>query len=310
MIATLAMAALGLVILVLAGDALVRGAVDLALRLGIPPLIVGLTVVACGTSAPELLVSVKAVLDDAPGIAFGNVVGSNIANVLLVLGLPAIFATIHCDHSDTPRSYVLMLLATGLFIGLCFAGPLGWMHGLVLLTALALVLRDNLRAAVSVRGDDALPADGSARPWWTIALLVGIGLVGLPLGAEILVDSAVEIARGLGVSEAVIGLTLVALGTSLPELATSVMAALKGEADVAMGNVIGSNIFNLLGIVGVAALVGPMPVPEAMLRLDLWVMLAASLALGLFALAGRVLTRGWGLTLVGGYLAYVLALLT
>lgn len=312
---------LGLAILLIAGDLLVRGAVNLSLRLGIPALIVSLTVVAFGTSAPELLVSVQAVLKDVPGIAMGNVVGSNIANVLLVLGLPALISGIHSSECDSRRSFLMMLGATALFIALCFLGPLTWWHGLILLAGLVAMLTDSYSCAMQSRRDGRAAAAAAVAageideadpemPGWRIALYLLLGLIGLPLGADMLVDGASSIARRYGVSEAVIGLTLVALGTSLPELATSVMAALRRQADVALGNVIGSNIFNLLGIIGVAALVGPIPVAAEFLRLDLWVMLAASLVLVPFVLFCRDMNRGWGAALTLLYIAYIVVLLT
>ncbi|NCM97952.1 MAG: calcium/sodium antiporter, partial [Rhodobacterales bacterium] len=249
----LARVAFGLLLLVLAGDALVRGAVNLALRLGIPALVVGLTVVAFGTSAPEMLVSVNATIDGKPGIALGNVVGSNIANILLVLGISALIATIHSSRLDLTRSFVTMLAATVLFIVLCALGPITWWHGLILLAGLGVMLWDSFANASSAAEIEGADLD---MPWWQVLAYLGVGLVGLPVGADFLVEGSVNIARVLGISEAVIGLTLVAVGTSLPELATSIAAALRGQADVAMGNVIGSNVFNLLGIIGVSAMVG------------------------------------------------------
>lgn len=303
--------AIGLVLLVLAGDALVRGSVNLSLRLGIPPLIVGLTVVAFGTSAPELLVSVSAILDGAPGIALGNVVGSNIANILLVLGIPAIISTIHSSRLGVSRGFITMLAATALFIGLCFLGPITWWHAAVLLVGLALMLTDNFYAARShrhaTREEDLEGADPSAR-WWKIIAFLAAGLIGLPIGAELLVNGATEMARVFGISETVIGLTLVAVGTSLPELATSVMAALKKQPDVAVGNVIGSNVFNLLGIIGVAGFVGPIPVPQSMLTSDLWVMAAASLLLIPFILMRFNITRSVGIVFVAIYAGYTFSL--
>lgn len=305
--------ALGLVLLVFAGDALVKGAVGLALRLGIPALIVGLTVVAFGTSAPEMIVSVKAALAGRAGIALGNVVGSNIANILLILGLPALIATIHSSLIDTRRSYLVMLATTGLFIGLCLVGPITWWHALILLAGLALVLRDNLRSAQAHRalngarnGAPELQGADAWMPVWKIAAFILAGLAGLAAGAELLVEGAVNIARLIGVSEAVIGLTLVAVGTSLPELMTTVMAAFRKQADVALGNVIGSNIFNLLAIIGVAGLFGDMAVPESMLRFDLWFMLAMSLLLAPFLLLKHDITRGLGAGLVATYAGYTL----
>jgi len=302
--------AVGLVLLVLAGDALVRGSVNLSLRLGIPPLIVGLTVVAFGTSAPELLVSIRAILDDAPGIALGNVVGSNIANILLVLGIPAIITTIHSSTLGVSRGFITMLAATALFIGLCFLGPITWWHAGILLVGLALMIADNIHSArghMNAAEDDLEGADPSA-PWWKIIGFLVIGLIGLPLGADYLVKGAADIARLYGISETVIGLTLVAVGTSLPELATSIIAAFKKQADVAMGNVIGSNVFNLLGIIGVAGFIGPIPVPDSMLHSDLWVMAAASLLLIPFILMRFNITRTVGIIFCAAYVAYTVSL--
>ena len=305
----IAMVGLGLGVLLLAGDALVKGAVNLSLRLGVPALIVGLTVVAFGTSAPELLVSVKAVLVDAPALALGNVVGSNTANILLVLGIPALIAAVPVAR-ELMRDYAGMMAATALFLGVAFLGPIRWPHALVLLAGLALMLGDAFLRARAHRSANETELEGAepGMPWWRIGLYTGLGLVGLPIGAELLVDGSVAIARELGVSEAVIGLTLVAIGTSLPELATTVMAALRREAGVALGNVLGSNMFNLLGIIGVAGLVGPIPVPAEMLTRDLWVMTAASALLAVFVLTGRPITRVWGLGLTALYAAYLAVL--
>ena len=309
------LATLGLVILLLAGDALVKGAVNLSLRLGVPALIVSLTIVAFGTSAPELLIGIKAVLDNAPGIALGNVVGSNTANVLLVLGVPAIVATLHTSECNTRKSYIQMIAASFLFIAVCFVGSLTWISGLVLLAALALVMGGAFRDAMGHRAagepdelEDLEDADPDM-PYWRISLYLVLGLVGLPLGASLLVDNATIIAYRYGVSDTVIGLTLVAIGTSLPELATTFMAALRRQADVALGNVIGSNLFNLLGITGVATLFGTIPVPVEMLRFDLWVMLGASLVLVPFVFFKLDLTRPIGVVLTALYFVYLLAVI-
>jgi len=310
------MVALGLVILLLAGDALVKGAVNLALRVGIPALIVSLTIVAFGTSAPELLISVNAVLADKPGLALGNVVGSNTANVLLVLGLPALLAVMHTSGCDCKRSYLQMLAASVLFIALALRGVFDWIAGLILLGGLALMLADAFRSSMLHRREVAAAKLLAAEieevegadpdmPWWQIVTFLVLGLVGLPLGADILVDNASILAMRYGVSEAVIGLTLVALGTSLPELATTVMAALRRQADVALGNVIGSNMFNLLAIIGVTAMIGHVPVDPEFLRFDLWVMLGASLVLIPFVFFGRDIGRLWGILLTAVYVAYV-----
>ena len=306
------LSSLGLVILLLAGDALVKGAVNLSLRIGVPALIVSLTIVAFGTSAPELLIAIKAVVEDAPGIALGNVVGSNTANILMVLGIPAMLAALHTNECDSRKTYIFMLAASILFIGLALFGTFTWISGLVLLAALAVVLADSFRDAKSHREDfeeDALEEVDRDMPIWRIGLYLVLGLVGLPLGANLLVENATVIARLYGVSETTIGLTLVALGTSLPELATTVMAALRRQADVALGNVIGSNMFNLLAIIGIATFFGPIPVDDAFLDFDLWVMLAASLLMIPFVFFRQDITRVWGFFLTLLYLVYVAVVL-
>jgi cation:H+ antiporter len=309
-------AAIGLVILLLAGDALVKGAVNLSLRVGIPALIVSLTIVAFGTSAPELLISLKAAMDGLPGIALGNVVGSNTANVLLVLGIPALIAVMHTSQHDTRKSFLQMIGGTLVFILLAFRGTFDWIAGLVLLALMLAILgsqvRDVLRhraagkAALDLEEPEGADPD---MPWWKISMFLVLGLIGLPLGADLLVNSAVELAQMFGVSDTVIGLTLVAVGTSLPELATTVMAALRRQADVALGNVIGSNLFNLLAIIGVTSLIAPLTVDPGFLRFDLWVMLGASLLLVPFVFFGRDLGRVWGVVLSLLYVGYLLAVL-
>ena len=308
---------LGLLILLLAGDALVKGAVNLSLRLGVPALIVSLTIVAFGTSAPELLIAIEAVLDDAPGIALGNVVGSNTANILMVLGIPALLATMHTSECDTRKTYNFMIAASLLFIALAFRGVFDWIAALILLAALSYVLFDAFRDAKQHR--HACAADEAAEeelegvdpdmPGWRIALFLVLGLIGLPMGASLLVENATLIAQTYGVSDTVIGLTLVAIGTSLPELATTVMAALRRQADVALGNVIGSNMFNLLAIIGIASLVGPITVDPSFLRFDLWVMLGASLLLIPFVYLRRDITRTWGIALSVLYALYMFVVL-
>jgi len=312
-----ALTGFGLVLLIFAGDALVKGAVNVALRLGIPALIVSLTIVAFGTSAPELLIAISSILDGVPDIALGNVVGSNTANVLLVLGVPALLATLHTSEFDTRRSFVFMLAATVLFIAVCFWGTITWTSGLILLAVLLFVLIDQARSALSHSKagssnedeEDVEGADPDMR-WWKIIAYLVAGIIGLPVGAALLVENASTIARAFNISEAIIGLTLVAIGTSLPELATTVMAALRRQADVALGNVIGSNLFNLLAITGIASLVGPIPVDHEFLVFDLWVMLAASLVLIPFVFFKVNITRVWGVGLTAVYIAYLLFLLS
>ncbi|TVQ03943.1 MAG: sodium:calcium antiporter [Roseinatronobacter sp.] len=305
MLIDLLLVAGGLVLLLVAGDFLVRGAVNLSLRLGIPAFMVGMTVVAFGTSAPELLVSVQAVLADAGGLALGNVVGSNIANILLVMGAPALLAPVVMGR-ESMRDFGMMIGATLLFIALAFTGVIGMWQALVLLAAFAVFMGDSIlrgrKARVEVEELEGADPDLQGPK---IAIYLALGLIGLPIGAQLLVTGAVDIAAALGVSDVVIGLTIVAIGTSLPELATTLMAALRREGGVALGNILGSNLFNLLLILGVAGLVGPMTVPAEMLRLDLWVMLGAALLLAPFIWTGRPIGRIFGGVLLlayGGYL--------
>ncbi len=302
---------IGLAILLLAGDLLVRGAVNTSLRLGIPALIVSLTIVAFGTSAPELIISIQSILDGAPGLALGNAVGSNTANVLLVLGVPALVSRLHTAQYDVRKGYVSMVGASVIFIALCGLGPIIWVHGIILLIMIALIIADQVRAAIVHRrttDPDELEGADLDMPVWKIGVFLVLGIIGLPLGASLFVDASVEIAQMFGVSDSAIGLTLVALGTSMPELATTVMAAIRRQADVAIGNVIGSNIFNLLAIVGVASLFGPIPVPRAFMVFDLWVMLGASLLLIPFVFPPKWdLTRRFGTVLCVLYVAYVIA---
>ncbi|WP_166418427.1 calcium/sodium antiporter [Cochlodiniinecator piscidefendens] len=313
-------AGLGLIILLLAGDVLVKGAVNLSLRLGVPALIVSLTIVAFGTSAPELLIAISAIDEGAPGIAMGNVVGSNTANILLVLGIPAIISGLRSSECNIRKTYVYMILATLLFIIVAFTGPITWVHGLILLAALGAVLWDQFSEVkahrkagqLTVCEEDLDEVEGSDpdMPGWRIAVFLLLGLIGLPLGAELLVEGASNIARSFGISETVIGLTLVAIGTSLPELSTTVMASLRNQADVAMGNVIGSNMFNLLAIIGIASFFGNIPVAEQFLCFDLWVMLAASVVLAPFVFLRWNLTKRWGITFSGLYVLYIYAVLS
>ncbi len=299
----------GLLLLVFAGDALVRGAVSLALKLGIPAFIVSLTVVAFGTSAPELLVAVQSALEGAPGIAFGNVVGSNTANVLLVLGVPAMLSGMDPRGSDTRRSYVIMLAVSVLFVGLCFGGTFYIWQGVLLLAILMWTILDAIadgrKAGQSAAQSEELEEGDASMPGGRLAMYLGAGLIGLPLGAHFLIEGAVDIAKAWGLSEAVIGLTIVAIGTSLPELATTVAAAMKRQADVALGNVIGSNMFNILAIMGVASFFGPLAVPPELLRLDLWVMLFSSIILMPFVFKGVIFSRPIGIALTGLYGLYL-----
>jgi cation:H+ antiporter len=264
--------ALGLVGLFLGGDWLVRGASGIARSFRVPPLVIGLTIVGFGTSTPELLVSVQAALGGVPGIAIGNVVGSNTANILLILGLAAAFGTIAARWAAVRGDLIWMIGASALLLPMFWDGRVGRIEGAILAAGIVAYILSSLRRVGSHPSDDATPAD----PLWKSAVFTLVGLVAVMVGARLLVDSATEIARWLGVSEAVIGLTIVAVGTSLPELATSIAAALKGHREIALGNVIGSNIFNVLAILGITALVMPIPVEARFLSLDVPLMLGVS----------------------------------
>ncbi|MEO1328563.1 MAG: calcium/sodium antiporter [Pseudomonadota bacterium] len=306
--------AIGMALLFAAGDLLVKGAVSAALKLEIPAILIGLTVVAFGTSAPELFVTIQASIEGAPGIAVGNVVGSNIANVLLVIGLPALLAPLG-DHSpETKRNYVIMMMVTIVAVGLCFQGPLSWWQGALLLSLLLLFLLDTYRCAMTHRASvgesscadiEELEDADPAMPNWKIAALIGLGMIGLPFGADLAVTGAKVIAADMGLSEAAIGLTVIALGTSLPELATTVMAAIRRQADIAIGNVIGSNVFNLLCILGVAATLDRIEIPPEFFSLNLWVMVLASAALAPFIWLRIKVGRISGGVFVLAYVAYV-----
>ncbi len=294
---------LGLAGLFLGGGWLVRGSVALALAFRIPAFVVGATIVGFGTSTPELLVSVQAALRGAPGVAIGNVVGSNTANILLILGLTATFGTIAAVWRDVRGDMLWMLGAALITLPVMIDGAVGRVDAVILLAALGLYLFMSLR-----RSDpDTTPLPVSD-PIWRAVLLVVVGLVLLMVGARLLVDSATTLARGLGVSEAVIGLTVVAVGTSLPELAASVTAALRGQRDIALGNVVGSNVFNILAILGITALITPIPVEARFITVDVPTMIAVTLVLlALVAWRGAI-SRPAGITMMAVYAAYVAAL--
>lgn len=303
----------GLALLLIAGDVLVRGAVSIAQYLGIPALVIGLTIVAFGTSAPEFVVSLRAALNGSGGIAIGNVVGSNVANVLLVLGLPSLLVVTRCGEDGITRSSVFMIAVTLIFILFCYTGTITRPAGLALVVLLLIFLSESLRVARRARRerraaeiDDFEDDTGNVPNDVRLAVLFLIaGLVALPGGAHLTIDGAVAIARNWSVSETAIALTIVALGTSLPELATTMMSAVRGHTGVALGNVVGSCIFNLLAILGVTAVITPIPVPDEIMSFDIWAMLAASLVVLLFAVFSVTIRRPTGLALIVGYIGYI-----
>ncbi len=309
--------AIGLIALTTGGEAVVRGALAAGKRLGISPLLAGLVIVGFGTSAPELVVSVSAALERQPDIALGNVVGSNIGNVLLILGVCAIITPLTITRLALVRDGLSVVGASALFLVLVWGSALVRWDAAILLVALAGYLiwayisesRPQSAAGAIHRQEGAQITVLPGRPITTALALLG-GLVLLVTGSQALLWGAMGLAGSMGVSEAVIGLTVVALGTSLPEFAVSLLAALRGRADVAVGNILGSNLFNLLGILGISALLQPLPVSPRMLIFDQWVMLASALLLLLVLYTGHRISRTEGALLVAGYTAYVTASFT
>ena len=306
----------GLVVLVAGAEAMVRGASRLAVSWGISPLVVGLTVVAFGTSAPEMAVSVGAALSGTSDLAIGNVVGSNIANVLLILGISALIAPLLVHEQIIRQEIPIMIGASLLVLVLALDGYIGRVEaGLLfaLVIAYTVFLVVQSRRATQAAEDafsTEIPTSQWDRHWGVQAALVLGGLGLLVLGADWLVGAAVVFAKHFGVSDLVIGLTVVAVGTSMPEIATSLIAALRGQRDIAVGNVVGSNIFNLLAVLGASGLVsaGGLSVPDAARNFDLWVMLAVAFACLPILFTGREIARWEGAVFLGYYAAYVLYL--
>jgi cation:H+ antiporter len=295
--------ALGLAMLFAGGEALVRGASAVARHFHLSPMVIGLTIVGFGTSAPELLVSLQAALEGRPEIAIGNVVGSNIANILLILGISALIAPLIIPGKQMWRDLAFMLAATAILWGMLLGDTLTRGYGAVLLAGLLVFLAVTFRYG-KVEPDPDRPEENQLKAW---AFTLG-GLVILVIGARFLVDSAVEIATTFGISEAVIGLTIVAVGTSLPELATSVIAAYRKHTEIAVGNIVGSNIFNIFGILGLTALIAPIPADPRFAAIDMpWAMatavgltVIAFLLNGLPRIAGALLLAAYG-----GYLVFM-----
>lgn len=296
----------GLALLLIGGDRLVLGAARLGQRLGASPAIIGVVVLGFGTSLPELFTSLSAALNGSAGLAIGNVVGSNIANIALILAAAALIAPIAAPPEVMRRDGRWVAGATLAAAALLAAGHVGLWAALGLIAGLALYLGLALRAASTGATTGAVAPPGGPLPsGWRAGLAAGLGLVAVLAGAVLLVQGATGLARSLGVSETIIGLTLVAVGTSLPELATTLVAVRRGEGALALGNILGSNIFNILGILGITALVAPMDVPPAMLWRDIPMLLAVT-GLGLALLAsGRGLARREGALLLALYAAYM-----
>lgn len=310
----------GLILLVAGAEVLVRGAAKLAAQFGIPPLIIGLTVVAFGTSAPETAVSVQAAFNGSGDIAIGNVLGSNIANVLLILGVTSLIAPLIVSRQLIRLDVPIMIGASLITYALAWDGALSRLDGTLLFSMVIaytlFLIISSRRASAAASADDEFAKefglDDSPKPHATLinAGLVIAGLVLLVSGSNFLVEGAVSLARALGLSELVIGLTVIAIGTSLPELATSILAALRGERDIAVGNIVGSNIFNLLCVLGLASLVSPQAISVAAsaLAFDFPVMIAVSIACLPIFFTGYAINRWEGLLFLGYYVAYTVYL--
>ena len=309
MTSTILILVLGLVLLYVGAEGLVRGSSSLALRLGVGPLLVGLTVVAFGTSTPELVVSLKAAYLGQGDISVGNVVGSNICNIGLILGFSALIIPISVASQIVRVDTPIMIGVTALAMALLYDGALSRVEGIILFILLLAYVLFSIRLAKK-QASDPLAAEfgeeikvSKRGAWVDIVMIIG-GLVMLVLGARFLVEAAIDIAKAAGLSEAVIGLTIVAVGTSLPEFATSLVAALKKEADIAVGNVVGSNIFNILGILGISSAVTPLS-SAGITGIDLGVMMLFALVLWIFSRTGFRITRAEGSVMLVGYAAYV-----
>lgn len=300
----------GLLMLVAGGEGLVRGAVSIAKSLKIPVIIIGLTIVAMGTSAPEMVVSVLATLEGHPDIAMGNVIGSNIANILLVLAVTALVYPVKTNPEVTKRDGVMMVAVSFLMLGFMTNMIVSRLEGIILLAVLVGYLMNMFRLSRKKK-DPAIIEEFEEEtqfsyPWFIALLMVGAGLALLISGANILVDGASDMARAFGVSEGIIGATIVAIGTSAPELVTCVVAAYRKHSDIAVGNVIGSNLFNIVAVLGAAAVTVPVTVDPQFLRGDIWVMLVSSTLLIPLMMTDKRISRVEGGVMLSWYLLYLL----
>lgn len=309
---TVLFALLGLSLLGAGGDLLVRGAVGIAEVLKVSPLFTGLVLVGFGTSMPELVTSLTAALQGSPGIAIGNVVGSNIANSLLILGVTALIVPIPADPQSFRRDAPMLALATVVCLVVVETGQIGRISGTLFLVLLGAYLAYTYRAenrrpdaSALIHQQQGTLLRSAARRGGLSVLLAAAGLVGIIGGARLLVSASIEIAGALGIPDSVIGLTVVAVGTSLPELATSVVAAIKRQTDIALGNIIGSNIFNILGILGVTVLVKPISIPQGVVVFDAWVLLGVTGLLLYYALTEACISRSEGAVFLVLYATYV-----
>ena len=304
----------GFGLLVVGGELLVRGAVGLAERLKVSAFVIGAVVIGFGSSMPELVTSIEAALIGAPGIAIGNIVGSNIINILVVLGIAAVIAPIAISGKHVRIDTIIVCALSAAFVAVCTAFQLTPLIGAMLLIALAVYLTYSVRremqsANAELTGDQAdTDEETQAQSNWMIAGGVLIGFALLVLGGHFVVSSAVSLAKSIGVSETIIGLTVVAFGTSLPEIVTAVVAAVRRHADVALGNVLGSCVFNLLAIAGTLAVITPVSVPAEILQFDNLIMLSAATMLLIAVSLFRQIGRPLGVVFLGGYAVYLTAI--
>jgi cation:H+ antiporter len=302
----------GLLLLLVGGEFLVRGSVATATRAGVSPLLIGLTLVGFGTSTPELLTSVEAAMVGSPGIAVGNIIGSNIANILLILGISALICPLAVSKGAFYRDGSFAAFAALCGVAVCLTGELRPLPGFLLVAALVVYIVfcyftervDPEHPGLLVEPAAAVPGSVDLTLPVSITMMAG-GLALTMLGAHLLVSSSLSIGHALGVSETVLGVTVVAIGTSLPELVTSVLAAIRRQPDIAFGNVVGSNIYNVLGILGITAIIEPIPVPPEIAAADAWIMLAATALLLLFSISGWRISRAEGGIFLAGYGAYL-----
>ena len=301
----------GTAILLTSGDFLVRAAISISIKLKISPMVVGLTVIAFGTSAPELLVGIQATWNGYGGLAIGNIIGSNIANVFLILGVPALILAIDNSDKELVKNYYFMLAAVSLFVLFLLFGQIGFWQGVLLIVFLILFLVQTIfyktRSKESL-GYEAIDTEKESLDNWRLIIFLVVGFVGLPLGAKILITSATNFAENYGVSEEVIGLTVVAVGTSLPELATAIAAAYRREANLLLGNVIGSNIFNILCIAGIASLIHPLQLTDKIELSSVGTLIVSSIVLAPIIIWYKSITRIIGIIFLLMYAGYMLML--
>ncbi|MFI3241589.1 MAG: calcium/sodium antiporter [Alphaproteobacteria bacterium] len=310
MLVALGLIALGFVFLIFGADLTVKGGVAIANKLNIAPVIIGLTILAFGTSAPEFVVSIKAALNDAEGIVLGNIIGSNIGNIFLILGLASAIKPIEADKKVFFRDYKFLLAVTILFAVISYFGNFSLLHGLLMLALLFGFIAFNYVNAMKnppEENNEETHSPYASKSWLIVSLVTIAGLVAIIFGGDLLVKGAVSIAEHLGVSQEIIGLTIIAFGTSLPELAVSVIAAMRGQSAMALGNVVGSNIWNIVFIMGITATMTNVEVPQQFIVYDNIVMLAGTLILWPIMMTKGKISRTEGIVMFIAYCAYIVS---